>query len=224
MNSSPESNLVSFPAADAQPARTLARGRKTQNWLAIFLVVSGLFNIAVLAFACVMLVIRQKVIVLDLASGDLVVAPIVDPASSPEILRQMVTWCSQSVADRSPAGLDDDELVTILFERPAAKQVRDEFEKVKQQYKDKEIRSKIEIANWTVQPIGEGHLMATVTGQVIIDGVVNGVASRDVEPVTLKFDLVHNPDLGRNLRYPLMCHSFSGIEAIDAQIEAPPIK
>jgi hypothetical protein len=59
-------------------SHTLARGRKTQNWLAIALVASGLTNIAVPVYFWSTSHVRDQVVVFDLASGSLLLSPMVD--------------------------------------------------------------------------------------------------------------------------------------------------
>jgi hypothetical protein len=72
--------------------------------------------------------------VFDLASGTLILSPLVDPADSKEILDISATWAAKAILDRSPSALDNDELVPILFDADTARKVRDEFSGVKAQY------------------------------------------------------------------------------------------
>jgi hypothetical protein len=194
---------------ESTPARTLARGRKTQNWLAVALVASVLVNIATPVYYSLQAKARDQVVVFDLASGSLILSPLVDPADSREILTLCATWAAKSILDRSPAGLENEELIAILFDAPTARKVRDEFAGVKAQYGAKSLRSHVEIKSIDVQPIGNALIKARVTGQVIIAGTINGESIQEVQPVTLDLSLARNPDLGRNKRYPLMCFSYA---------------
>jgi hypothetical protein len=96
----------------AQAARTLARGRRTQNWLAVALVGSGLFNIGVPIYFWSTSHVRDQVVVFDLASGSLLLSPMVDPSSSKEILETCSSWAAKCILDRSPSGLDNEDLTT----------------------------------------------------------------------------------------------------------------
>jgi hypothetical protein len=96
----------------AQAARTLARGRRTQNWLALSLVASGLLNIAVPIYYWLTSHVRDQVVVFDLASGSLLLSPMVDPSSSKEILETCSSWAAKCILDRSPSGLDNEDLTT----------------------------------------------------------------------------------------------------------------
>ncbi len=82
-----------------------------------------------------------------------------------------------------------------------------------QQYREKNLRSRLEIKSIDSQAIASSvhgpYIKARVIGQWVITGVVNGSAIQDVQPVTLDLSLARNPDLGRNKRYPLMCFEYS---------------
>jgi hypothetical protein len=196
----------------AQAARTLARGRRTANFLAIGLVASGLFNIGVPLYYWSTSYIRDQVVVFDLASGSLLLSPMVDPSSSKEILETCSSWAAKCILDRSPVGLDNDSLTTVLFNSETARKVREEFDGVHQQYIAKSLRSHVEIKTIDSQSIASSphgpYIKATVKGQVVITGVLNNQAIQDVQPVSLEIDLVRNPDLSRVHRYPLMCFAY----------------
>jgi hypothetical protein len=189
-------------------AKRLAYDRKSRNWMAIALVVSVVINIATPIYYTIATHLQNRVIVFDLASGSLLLSPLVDPSDSKEIVEISASWAAKTLLDRSPVGLDNDSLVTILFDKTTAKKVRDEFDSVKQQYLDKSLRSHVEIHTIDSQSIGNGRLKVRVTGQVIVTGVVHGSPIQEVQPVTVDFNLARNPDLGRNKRYPLMCYGY----------------
>jgi hypothetical protein len=196
----------------SNPARTLAKGRKMGNWLAIALVVSVLFNIGTPIYYSLQAKLKDKVVVLDLASGSLLLSPLVDPGDSRDILNVSTSWAAKAILDRNPAGLDNDELIGILFNSETARKIRDEFAALKAQYVQKSLRSHIEIKAIDSQAVGNGIIKATVAGQLILTGTVHGAAIQEVQPVTLELSLARNPDLGRNKRYPLMCFGYSYTE------------
>jgi hypothetical protein len=196
----------------SNPARTLAKGRKIANWLTIALVVSVLFNIGTPIYYSLQAKLKDKVVVLDLASGSLLLSPLVDPADSRDILNVSTSWAAKAILDRNPAGLDNDELIGILFNSETARKIRDEFAALKAQYLQKSLRSHIEIKSIDSQAVGNGIIKATVAGQLIVTGTVHGTATQEVQPVTLELSLARNPDLGRNKRYPLMCFGYSYAE------------
>jgi hypothetical protein len=196
----------------SNPARTLAKGRRTANWLAIALVASVLVNIATPVDYSLQSKTKEKVVVFDLASGSLLLSPLVEPGDSKDILDISASWAAKSILDRSPAGLDNEELIAILFNSETGRKVRDEFDKLKTEYVQKSLRSHVEIKMMDAQTVGNGIIKAKVTGQVIMTGTVHGTAIQDVQPVTLELSLARNPDLGRNKRYPLMCFGYSYTE------------
>jgi hypothetical protein len=195
-------------------ANTLARGRKTSNWLAIALAASVVINIATPIYYSLQSKMRDEVVVFDLASGSLLLSPLVDPGDSKEILTTSASWAAESILDRSPSGLDHDDLVGILFNSETARKVRDEFGAVKTQYVEKNLRSHVEIKSIDAQPVGSGIIKAKVAGQVVLTGTLHGQAIQEVQPVTLEFSLAQNPDLGKNRRYPLMVFAYSYGESL----------
>jgi hypothetical protein len=196
----------------SNPARTLASGRKTANWLAIALVVSVLVNIATPIYYSLQSKAKDKVVVLDLASGSLLLSPLVDPGDSKDILDISASWAAKAILDRSPAGLDNEELIGILFNSETARKIRDEFAALKAQYDQKNLRSHVEIKSIDAQTVGNGIIKAKVAGQVILTGTVHGTAIQEVQSVVIEVSLARNPDLGRNKRYPLMCFGYSYTE------------
>ena len=196
----------------SNPARTLAKGRKIANWLAIALVGSFLFNIGTPIYYSLQAKLKDKVVVLDLASGSLLLSPLVDPADSRDILNVSTSWAAKAILDRNPAGLDNDELIGVLFNSETARKIRDEFAALKAQYLQKSLRSHIEIKAIDSQAVGNGIIKAKVVGQLLLTGTVHGTAIQEVQPVTLELSLARNPDLGRNKRYPLMCFGYSYTE------------
>jgi hypothetical protein len=194
------------------PARTLARGRKTANWLSIALVFSVLINIGTPVYYSLQAKHKDELLVFDIASGTLLLSPLVDPSSAKEILDLSSSWAAKSILDRSPAGLENEDLLAILFNSETARKVRDEFAAVKTQYAQKNLRSHVEIKSIDAQGVGNGLIKSRVTGQVVITGTLNGESIQEVQPVVLDLSLARNPDLGRNKRYPLMCWSYSYVE------------
>jgi len=193
----------------SDPAQTLARGRKLTNWLSIALVASVLVNIATPLYYSIESKRRDNVVVFDMASGSLLLSPVVDPGDSKEILDVTASWVAKAILDRNPAGLDNDDLVGILFDRNTTKKVRDEFAALKKQYMEKSLRSHVEISSMDAQSIGAGRIRVEVSGQVITTGTVHGTATQQVQTVGLDVSLARNPDLGRNRRYPLMCYGYT---------------
>ena len=194
------------------PAKTLARGRKITNWLSIALVASVLFNIGTPIFYSIQGRAKDKIVVLDLASGDMLASPIVDPSDSKDILDISASWAVKSILDRSPAGLDNDDLVSVLFNSETGRKVRDEFSGLKNQYVTKNLRSHVEIKSIDAQSIGKGLIKARVSGQQILTGTVHGTSIQEVHTVAVEVNLARNPDLGRNKRYPLLCYGYSYTE------------
>ena len=193
----------------SNPARTSATGRRTANWLAIALVASVLCNIATPVWYSLQSRAKDKVVVFDLASGSLLLSPVVDPSDSKEIVDTSVSWAVKSILDRNPAGLDNEELIPLLFDVNTAREVREEFAQAKAEYAAKNLRSHVEIKSIDAQPIGNGIIKSRVVGQIVTTGTVHGTATQEVRPVSIDLSLARNPDLGRNKKYPLMVFQYT---------------
>ena len=210
-----ESNRIASGGNDVVrggAAKTLARGHRTRGWLLALLIVSVVFNIATPIFYSYQNSRQQQVAIFDTSSGTLLLSPLVDPTSSRELVEVSGSWAARCLLNRSPAGFDDSRLLELLFLRDAAKKANDEFDAVKQQYIEKSLRSKVEIREIKGQAVGGGMIICRITGQVIITGVLNNEVIQEVQDLTLDFRLVRNPDLGRNMRYPLAVADYTYIE------------
>jgi hypothetical protein len=184
-------------------AHALARAALVRKLLWIALGISVGFNLMFPLWDRWIESQKTTVTILDLASGSLVVTPLVEPSSSKEMIETMASWATRALLDRSPAGFDDESTLRIAFLKPALERAEKEWKDVKDQFAQKSLRQHVEISGIQAQSVGEGVLLVRVEGQTIITGVVNGEATQEAQPVAINFKMARNPDLGRNLRYPL---------------------
>ena len=189
-------------------SRALARGVRTRLLLWLALVVSLAFNLAYPLYDKWQDAHRTALTILDVASGSLLVSPLVDPGSSNELIELTATWAAQSLLDRSPTGFDNDRLLQITFLKKAYDKAQAEWNGVKGQFSEKALREKVEIGKIQAQAVGAGIIDARVEGQVILTGVLNGEPIQETQPLAVAFTLGRNPDLGRNRRYPLAVRDY----------------
>jgi hypothetical protein len=119
------------------------------------------------------------------------------------MIETMASWAVRALIDRSPAGFDDENTLRIIFLKAALEKAQKEWKDVKDQFVEKSLRQHVEIGSIQAQSIGEGLFLVRVEGQMIITGVVNGEATQEAQPLAINFKMARNPDLGRNMRYPL---------------------
>lgn len=187
----------------------MARGRKTQNWLAIALTGSVFLNFATPIYYSVQAGRRQEVVVFDTASGTLLLSPIVDPGSTSEVLTQCCLWAAQCLLERSAVGFRHPELLRLMFNSDAAKKANAEWEREAREYKAKNLVSTVDVRRISPQAIGNGLLSAQIDCKVTVTGIVNGEPTRQDRDITVNFRFAKNPDLIRVHRYPLMVIDYS---------------
>jgi hypothetical protein len=184
-------------------SHALARAARTRRLLWTALSVSAAFNLVFPLWDRWMESKKTAVAILDLASGSLIVSPLVAPASSKELIETMAAWAARALLDRSPAGFDDENTLRIVFLKAALEKAEKEWKDIKDQFLQKSLRQHVEISAIQAQAVSDRVLLVRVEGQMIITGVVNGEATQEAEPLAINFKMARNPDLGRNMRYPL---------------------
>jgi hypothetical protein len=203
---------MDHPSTPPQPrtAVTLSRSRLTNSRLTLALGASVLLNIATPFYYANRADKLQKVAILDLASGTLIVSPLVHPVHSKEIIDIDSEWAALCLLDRSEVGPDHPEMLALLFDRPTAKKAGDEFESLKEQYVQKKLSTHAKVKSIDSQRVhistnvGDA-IKARVVCQVDITGHLYGEKVEEPpQTVTVDFTFVRNPDLGRNQRYSLM--------------------
>jgi hypothetical protein len=193
-------------------ARAVARGAKTRKLLWMALCASLTFNLLFPVWDRWMDAQKTAFTILDLASGSLVISPVVEPTSSKELIETMASWATRALLDRNPAGFDDEMTLHIVFLKSAYEKAQKEWGGVKEQFVQKSLRQHVEISLIQAQATGQGMILVHVEGQAIITGVLNGDAIQEVQPIAINFKMARNPDLGRNKRYPLAVVDYAYVE------------
>jgi hypothetical protein len=202
----------------ARPALALARGRRTVTLLSLFLGISVLANIVSPLYFWYQSGQKQNLVVFDLASGSLLLSPVVDPGDSKEILEISSSWGARVVLERDAMGLDHEDLMSVLFNSETARKVRDEYAAVHAEYTAKKLESHIRISSIDAQPVGKGLIRSTVGCECVTTGIVNGEPWREIKMLTLQLSLARNPDLGKNHRYPLVVVAYQYVDGAPAAV------
>lgn len=194
-------------------AKRLARGRRVNNWFTIGFFVMVAVVIGLCVFHDIEKRSKDELGVIDLQTGVELVVPVVDPVNSHEIIDTASTWCAETIMDRTPTGLEHENMVPILFNPDATKLLATEFgEEKRREYASKKLHSSIEIASIDAQPfhsrIIPNGILVTVQGQVITVGLATGVSLTEVKPFRLVLTFAPNPGRNHARRYPLMCADF----------------
>jgi hypothetical protein len=193
----------------SQAAKAMAFRRKSRNWLAIGFGGSVFLNVAIPIWDGCRADHRQQVVVLDMASGTMLLAPIVDPANSTEIIERSSLWAAQCLFDRSALGFRHPELIKLMFNSDALKQARQEVDREARESQVKSLVSTVDVLRISAQHINHGLISAQMNCKIRVSGKVNGEDKVDDRFVTVNFQFAQNDDLIHRPRYPLMVVGYS---------------
>ncbi|MBV9671868.1 MAG: hypothetical protein JO076_03470 [Verrucomicrobia bacterium] len=182
-------------------ANSLATARRTVRLLWIGLLVSLAANIFVPVYVISIMKRPEKVALLD-GTESLIIAPLVPPEESREIIETLSIWAAKAYLDRGPQGFDMPETLARVFLPQAAKRANEEFKTVAEECAKKNIHQKVEIGRIDLQHLQNGVIVSRVVGQLLTRAQVGDEEISEPQPITLDLKLVRNPYLGRNQRYP----------------------
>ncbi len=189
-------------------ANTLAVARRTVRLLWIGLLVSVAANLFIPVYVVSIMKRPEKVALLD-GTESLIIAPLVPPEESREIIETLSIWAAKAYLDRGPQGFDMPETLARVFLPQAAKRANEDFKIVAEESAKKNIHQKVEIGRIDLQHLQNGVIVSRVVGQLLTQAQVGDEVISEPQPITLDLKLVRNPYLGRNQRYPYAVQDYS---------------
>jgi hypothetical protein len=186
---------------DSRAAVALARGRRTVRLLWIALSISLGAHLVIPAYIVSATTRPEKVALID-GTESLIIASLVLPEESKELLETLSLWAAKAFLDRGPQGFDAPETLHRLYLPDAAKKADLEFNAVADEFAKKNIHQKFEVGRIDLQRLDGGVVMSRVVGQVLAQARIGDEEVSQPQPLTLNLKLVRNPFLGRNKRYP----------------------
>jgi hypothetical protein len=182
-------------------ANSLTSARRTVRLLWIGLFVSLCAHAVIPAYIVTAMSRPEKVALID-GTQSLIIAPLIPPEQSREILETISYWAAKSFLDRGPQGFDAPDTLDRVFLPAAADKAKKEFKAVAEEFSKKNIHQKLEIARIDLQRLEDGVILSRVVGQILTQAQVGDEQINQPQPVTLDLRLARNPYLGRNQRYP----------------------
>ena len=144
-------------------------------------------------------------------SDVIVMKPPLAPEHEEEITKEQTRLAMDSIFNRSATGLDSPERCKKLLSPEAWSRVETELiETQKEAFSESRMHQKVEIENIELHPQRtDDAVLASVTGQLIRTGVLDGKLFNEVWSVRAEFMWVPNGSLRDSGRYPLSCAAFT---------------
>jgi hypothetical protein len=152
--------------------------------------------------------IARQVALLD-GSESVLVANMVDPVTSKEMQDTLALLATQCLLNRNPAGFESEEIMKRLYLPSVAAKAHTEFAGVAQQFKSSKIYQSVRVGRIVTKILDPDHVAAKVIGQIDLIEDQNGERTPDTQAVTLEFQFVRNPYLGKLKLYPLIVKGYT---------------
>lgn len=140
-----------------------------------------------------------------------VMKPTLAPEHEEEIIKAQSMLAMDSIFNKSATGLDSPERCKRLLSPEAWSWVETELiEKQKEAFSESRMHQKVEIENIVLHPQkNDEAVLASVNGQLIRTGVLDGKLFNEVWDVRAELMWVPNGSLRDSGRYPLSCAAFT---------------
>lgn len=152
--------------------------------------------------------IARQVALLD-GSESVLVANMVDPVTSEQMQDTLALLATQCLLNRNPAGFESEEIMKRLYLPSVAAKAHAEFAGVEKQFKTRKVYQSVRVGRIIKQVLDPDHVTAKVIGQIDLIGDQNGERLPDTQAVTIEFQFVRNPYLGRLKLYPLIVKGYT---------------
>ncbi len=152
--------------------------------------------------------IARQVALLD-GSESVLVANMVDPVTSKEMQDTLALLATQCLLNRNPAGFESEEIMKRLYLPSVVTKAHTEFNGVEKQFKTGKVYQSVRVGRIVTKILDPDHVSAKVIGQIDLIGEQNGERTPDTQAVTLEFQFVRNPYLGRLKLYPLIVKGYT---------------
>lgn len=149
---------------------------------------------------------KTQVIVMD--SSGYYLPRVVDFQTATDLHEAQVYAAVESIFNRGPAGLDHQERLKRLFDKPSYAQAIRRSLADSEEFKAKEIHQKVEISDIRLLQVKDETVLATFEGQLIRSGIFGGKPIVEALSVKGRFTFSRNGDMAVNGAYPTVVRSF----------------
>ena len=150
---------------------------------------------------------RERVVIID-PSQTYYVSPLLQFQEAKDLHVQQAELAALALLQRNPKDFDQPELLKQLFLKPALSKAHDQRSKESPEFRAKQLHQKPEIARVEILATRENSVLASVSGQLIRTGVFQDKAFTEGLNFSLKLNLVRNPNMAANGRFPTAVAEF----------------
>jgi hypothetical protein len=149
----------------------------------------------------------QRAIILD-GAGTYSIAAIRDMNTATPLHHAAAQDAALALLQRGPISADRPEQISLWFTATGRKKVEALYDREQKEFTAKQFHQKATIESTTSIATGDGQYKATVTGQLIRTGLLNGRVHVETLIFELQISMTRNPDMLTNKRFPYASWDF----------------
>lgn len=150
---------------------------------------------------------RERVVIID-PSHTFYLSPLLQFQEAKDLHIQQAELATVAFLSRNPRDFDQPELLKLMFLKGALNLATEHRAKEGPEFRAKALHQKPEIARIEILATREDAVLASVSGQVIRTGVFQEKVFTEALAFTLKLNLVRNPNMSANGRFPTAVAEF----------------
>ncbi len=150
---------------------------------------------------------RERVVIID-PSQTFYVSPLLHFGEARDLHVQQAELATLAFLQRNPRDFDHPDILKQMFLKKALAGALDQRTKEAPEFRAKNLHQKLEIAKVDILATREDSILASVTGQLIRTGVFQDKAFTEGLAFTLRLNLVRNPNMAANGRFPTAVAEF----------------
>ena len=150
---------------------------------------------------------RERVVIID-PSQTFYVSPLLHFGEAKDLHVQQAELATLAFLQRNPRDFDHPDILKQMFLKNALSKAIDQRTKEAPEFRAKSLHQKPEIAKVEILATREDSILASVTGQLVRTGVFQDKAFTEGLGFTLKLNLVRNPNMAANGRFPTAVAEF----------------
>ena len=151
---------------------------------------------------------RERYILVD-GAGNVLVTRATSFGQSRQLHEQQAVLATQAFLNRTPTGFDNPDLLEVLFLSDALGRARQQLADEAPERAAKQLHQKVEIGPVEIIETRDQFVRVHVTGQLVRTGIFHGESFGETVPFKLSLNLLRNPNLILNGRFPTAVQSFT---------------